>query len=587
MMNEVEKIVTHHQSDANRLMDMLIDIQDKFGYISDEVDVLQTLTFYHFFTRTPKGKFTIYLNNSVTSYMNGYEKVAEAFEQSAGCKFGKKTKDNLIGLYNTSCIGMCDQEPAAIINNKVFPNLTPEKAKTIIANIKAGKPLEEISTDKLGDGNNSNPLVQATVNNNIRKKGIILDDSYILGSGLKNTISMEDLEVINEIENSNLRGRGGAGFPTGLKWKFCAKSPEGERYIFCNADEGEPGTFKDRVILTEKPEVLFEGMAIAGYALKAKIGILYLRYEYKYLKKYLENVLKQMRQKKLLGKDILDKKGFDFDIRIQLGAGAYVCGEETALLESAEGNRGEPRFKPPFPAIKGYKEKSTAINNVETLCAVTRILEKGNYWFKKSGTEQSTGTKLLSVSGDCEKPGVYEVDWGTTIDEMLDMVGAEEPQAVQVGGPSGNCIACDDFSRKICYSDLATGGAMIVIGKKRDLLKDVILNYMEFFTEESCGSCVPCRNLTSIYHDTLQKVIDGKAQQKDLDNMLHWEKVMKMNRCGLGQTACNPIVTTLKNFPEIYKEKIQEDSDYIPTFDIQAAIKDYCDTTGRKPIIEE
>ena len=600
MREVINNIISLYKSDKTRLMDMLLDIQEKFNYIPDnaidtlvekldlpKVHILETISFYHFLTLKNTGKYTIYLNDSVSAYMSGRKEVAGAFEKEIGIKFNSVTNDGLIGLFDTSCIGMSDQEPAALINNKVFTNLTIAKVKEIVKNIKDGKDINSLMKANLGDGKNSSKLIQSMVNNNIRVIKSILSDEYIPGSALMKIIEQERDEVINEIENSELRGRGGAGFPTDLKWKFTAKTPEGKRYIFCNADEGEPGTFKDRVILTERPGLMFEGMATCGYAINSDEGVLYLRHEYKYLKKYLENVLNKMHKRNLLGKDILGQKGFNFDIRIQLGGGAYVCGEETALLESTEGNRGEPRYKPPFPAVKGYLDKPTVINNVETLCSVVKILNKGNYWFKKMGTEESRGTKLLSISGDCEKPGVYEIEWGITINEMLHMAGAEDVQAVQVSGPSGNCISPSQFNNQIRYSDLGTGGSMVIIGKHRDLLKDVVMNYTNFFIGESCGSCVPCRNLIVIYRNTLQKVIDGKGVQADLDNMLEWKKVMKMNRCGLGQTSSNPIVTTLKNFPELYENKIIEDSDLIPTFDISKAIQEYCEATGRKPIIEE
>ena len=347
-----------------------------------------------------------------------------------------------------------------------------------------------------------------------------------------------------------------------MKWDFCRKSGGEEVYLVCNADEGEPGTFKERVILTTLPKLLFEGMAIAGYALNAKQGIVYLRYEYQYLKDNLESVLQEMRDQNLLGKDITGKAGFDFDIRIQLGAGAYVCGEESGLIESMEGKRGEPRNRPPFPVEKGYLEKPTVVNNVETLCCVTKVMVNGADWFKAMGTKESAGTKLLSISGDCEKPGVYEVDWGMTINEMLELVGASSVQAVQVGGPSGTCIDPSQFSRKIAFEDLATGGSMIVIGKERDLLNDFVLNFMNFFIEESCGSCGPCRSLTVTLRNKLLRILDGNGTQNDIDELYTWSRCGKAaNRCGLGQTSANPILTTIENFRGLYEDLVKTDQE--------------------------
>jgi len=324
MREEINNIISLYKSDKTCLMDMLLDIQEKFNYIPDnaidtlvekldlpKVHILETISFYHFLTLKNTGKYTIYLNDSVSAYMSGRKEVAGAFEKEIGIKFNSVTNDGLIGLFDTSCIGMSDQEPAALINNKVFTNLTIAKVKEIVKNIKDGKDINSLMKANLGDGKNSSKLIQSMVNNNIRVIKSILSDEYIPGSALMKIIEQERDEVINEIENSELRGRGGAGFPTDLKWKFTAKTPEGKRYIFCNADEGEPGTFKDRVILTERPELMFEGMATCGYAINSDEGVLYLRHEYKYLKKYLENVLNKMHKRNLLGKDILGQKEFN------------------------------------------------------------------------------------------------------------------------------------------------------------------------------------------------------------------------------------------------------------------------------------
>jgi [NiFe] hydrogenase diaphorase moiety large subunit len=600
-MNEViKKITEKYDQDPTRLIDILIDVQDDIGHIPNdsipeiadvlglsEVDVEQTLSFYHFFHQTPKGKYSIYLNDSAVAMMNGRTKVAEAFEKSFGVKFNGVTQDEKVGLFNTSCIGMNDQEPAAIINNVVFTNLTPFRAREIARNIKDGKPVEDMIWEGFGDGRNNTELLKTMVNNNIRKKGPILDKDYTPGNAITKVINESPVDLIEKIKDSNIRGRGGAGFPTGLKWQFCRQAEGTPKYIFCNADEGEPGTFKDRVILTERPRLLFEGMTLAAYAVGASQGILYLRYEYKYLQQYLENIIEEFREKNFLGKNIQGKEGFDFDIRIQFGAGAYVCGEESALIESAEGKRGEPRDRPPFPVEKGYLEKPTIVNNVETLCAAVKVVNRGADYWKSFGTNESTGTKLLSVSGDCRFPGVYEVQWGFTVSDILDMVGAEDPQAVQVGGPSGALIAPNEFDRLVCYSDLSTGGSLIILGKQRDLIRDIVLNFTDFFIEESCGSCVPCRSMTIMLKQKVEKILAGKGVSKDLDDIVDWSKKMKANRCGLGHTAANPILTSLQNFRYLYEGMINKVKDYESSFDLAEAIKDSTEATGRKVKIEE
>jgi len=582
-------IIKKYNADPTRLMDILLEVQASQGCVSDAAikeiskstglpiaDVNQTVTFYQFFSKKPRGKFTIYLNNSVVSTFKGFDEVKDTFEKATGIKFGNVTKDGQIGLFLTADIGMNDQEPAAIINNQVFTNLTPEKARAIIAGIYEGKTIDQLKGTKYGDGKNSHPLLKSMVQNNIMKKGEVVFSDYAPGETIKKIANMSSTDVINIVKSSGLRGRGGAGFPTGMKWEFCRKNQAEKHYLLCNADEGEPGTFKDRVILTEIPMLVFEGMTAAGYAIGADLGILYLRNEYLYMKDYLNSVLDDMRSKGLLGISIAGRKGFNYDIRIQFGAGAYVCGEESALIESAEGKRGEPRDRPPFPVENGYLGMPTSVNNVETLATAAKIIVKGAEWFSAMGTKDSKGTKVLCVSGDCANPGLYEVVFGTKISDVLKMAGAEDIQAVQVGGPSGTCIALESFDRTIAFEDMATGGALIIIGKDRALLKEVVLNYLDFFIEESCGSCVPCRAMTVNYKKTLEKLLHGYATKADIDAMLSWESMMKKNRCGLGQTAMNPVVTTIKNFRNLYNGLIKITDDSIkPSFDEKAATKDY------------
>jgi len=599
MKNIAQKVIEKYRHDKTRLMDILIAIQSDAGYISpevvtqianeldmSEVDVEQTISFYHFFSMKPTGKYNIYLNNSAVANMMGRSEVAAAFIKETGIQFGEVTPDGLIGLYETSCIGMNDQEPAAIINNQIFTKLTSFRVKEIIRDIKDGKKVEDMYSASFGDGANRDNLVKSVVSNNIRKIGPVLDPNYKIGDAIKKIIQITPEEVITEIKHSNIRGRGGAGFPTGLKWEFCRNAKNDKKYIFCNADEGEPGTFKDRVILTELPRLLLEGMVIAGYAVGANEGILYIRYEYKYLEEYLEKILEGARKKNYIGKDIMGKKGFNFDIRIQFGAGAYVCGEESALIESAEGKRGEPRDRPPFPVEKGYLEMPTVVNNVETLCATVKVILNGGDWYRSFGTSESTGTKLLSISGDCRNPGVYEVAWGFSVNDILEMVGhSGKVQAVQVGGPSGTLIGPDEFNRTLGYEDLATGGSLIIFNEQRDLLADVVLNFMDFFVEESCGSCSTCRILPNVLKKKLEKILNARGVEQDIIDMENWGKFLKASRCGLGQTAANPILSAIKNFRPLFESKIQTRKEYDSGFDLSSAVKEACEVTGRVPNI--
>ena len=598
-MNEyVRKLITQHGSDKSRLMDILLEIQDRVHHIPDEavqilaneldlsvVDVEQTISFYHFFSQQPVGEVAIYLNNSPVSFMYGRDEVAEAFEEEVGIPFNHVTDDGLIGLWDTADIGMNDQEPAAIINGTVFTELTPNKVRKIIRGIKGGKEVEAIAND-VADEIFARHNLRTMVKDNVFTKGNVIYCGYQPGKALDKALAMTPDEIVDAIKHSNLRGRGGAGFPTGLKWEFCRREGGEEVYLICNADEGEPGTFKDRVILTDLPEQLFESMVIAAYALNARQGVLYLRYEYRYLAEYLEDVLERMRESNLLGKNIAGKENFDVDIRIQLGAGSYVCGAESALIESMEGKRGEPRNRPPFPVQRGYRDKPTVVNNVETLVKVVPIILNGPTWFKEIGTIESTGTKLLSVPGDCSRPGVYELEWGTSINELLEMVGAKDVQAVIVGGPSGVCIDPTRFGRNIAFEDLATGGSMIVVGNHRDLLREFVLPFTDFFIEESCGSCSLCRSLTVILRDKLVKILDGHGTQQDIDELYSWAQIGKpANRCGLGQTAANPIITTIENFRDLYVDLVKTDEDYSSTFNMEVAVAESCEVVGRIPNI--
>jgi len=583
-------------NDRGRLMDIVRGVQEKFGRVSGKamdliaaqigahrVEVESVVTFYAFLSEQPKGKFVIRVSNCVPCMMSGAERVAKGFEEALGISMGQRTPDGRISLEWTSCIGMCDQGPAALVNEQVMTYLGPDRARGIVEALKAhDAPASMSLVHKLGDGNNAGDLIRSAVHNNVRKEGPVIFAPATVGAALGKALSMTPQEVIREVKTARLRGRGGAGFPTGMKWDFTRAAEGKDKVVVCNADEGEPGTFKDRVILTERAELLFEGMTIAGYAIGASAGILYLRGEYAYLLAHLESVLAGRRKAGLLGAGVGGKKGFDFDIRIQMGAGAYICGEETALINSCEGKRGDPKTRPPFPAQKGYMGKPTSVNNVETFCCVARIVENGSGWFAEIGSHGSPGTKLLSVSGDCAKPGVYEVPFGIKLTEVLSMVGAAETIAVQVGGPSGQMVGPKDFGRTICYDDLATGGSVIVFGKGRDLLK-VASEFMEFFVEESCGYCTPCRVGNVLLKERLGKILTGLGGPGDMAYLEQLGQTVKTaSRCGLGQTSANPVLSTLKNFPELYQALVKPETDgFQRSFDLASAVSQAEAIAGR------
>ena len=594
----IRQICATFHNDKARMMDIVQAVQARFGCVSSaaldliakavgtaRVEIESTVSFYTFLTDQPKGKIVIRLCSDVIDEMFGMGPVAKAFEDALGIKVGQTTPDGAISLEWTACIGMCDQAPAAIINDTVVTYLSTDKAREIVAELrKSGDPRKLVH--RLGDGHNAHPLVRSMVHNSIRRKGPVVFADLPPGSSLRKALAMSPVEVIRDVKTSRLRGRGGAGFPAGMKWEFTRQS-EGERKIvICNADEGEPGTFKDRVILTEYADLLFEGMAIAGYAIGAKEGILYLRGEYAYLRPLLDHILQVRRDAGLLGREVCGKRGFDFDVRIQLGAGAYVCGEETSLISSCEGLRGDPKNRPPFPAQKGYLGCPTSVNNVETYCCVARILDRGPGWFAEIGSKGSPGTKLFSVSGDCASPGVYEYPFGVKLIDLLRDVGAEDAAAVQVGGPSGHLVGPADYNRSLEYDDLATGGSIVIFSKDRDVVH-VVRKFLEFFAEESCGYCTPCRVGNVLMLHKIEDLLHGRGAASDLDYLEQLAKTVKVtSRCGLGQTSPNPVLSLLKNFRPALEALVKPQADeFLPTFDIRAALDSTEDLIGRKSVV--
>jgi [NiFe] hydrogenase diaphorase moiety large subunit len=591
----VHEICRAHGGDRTRLMDIVRTMQQKFGCVSGpamellanelsihRVEVESLVSFYSFLSTRPKGQVVIRLCNDVIDQMAGADEVARTFEEELGIKFGQTTPDGKISLEYTACIGMCDQVPAALVNDVVVTELSTDAARRIVRELrKHGDPTRLVT--RHGDGCNGHELVRAMVLNNIRQGGPIIFTPTNRGEALRKALAITPAEVIRAVKTARLRGRGGAGFPTGMKWEFTRAAAGEKRCVLCNADEGEPGTFKDRVLLTEMPDRVFAGMTIAGYAIGADEGILYLRGEYAYLRAYLEQILAQRRADNLLGNNILGKRAFNFDIRIQMGAGAYVCGEETALISSCEGLRGDPKNRPPFPAQQGYLGRPTVVNNVETLCCVTKILEEGPATFAEFGSQGSTGTKLLSISGDCRSRGVFEVPFGITLNEVLKLAGGEDAIAVQVGGASGQMVAREEFKRTICYDDLATGGSLMVFGPERNVL-EIADKFMAFFVEESCGYCTPCRVGNVLLKDRLERIMAGHGEPADLEYLQELGTTVKtMSRCGLGQTSANPILTTLKNFRATYNALVKKRGDGLqPAFDLAAAVADAEKIIGRK-----
>ncbi len=564
--------------DRSQTLDKLWSFQNANGYLSDEfvkncaselgisqIELEGVISFYHFFHRQSPGEFTIYINNSIVSENNGYQRIRDAFERETGASVGSVDSSGKFGLYSTACIGLSDQEPSALINFHPFTNLTTLKVKRIISELKKGKPVEEICD-----------TVQEYIRFIPSADKCIFLRTYSLGKTVLKLQNLGQKAIIEEVKKSQLRGMGGAYFPTALKLEACRNEVATKKYVVCNADEGEPGTFKDRVLLHKYPGLLIEGMIAAGYAIGASEGVIYLRAEYKWLEKQLQDCLQDFVKRGFLGKNAAGIAGFDFEIRVQLGAGAYVCGEETALLNSMEGKRGEPRTKQFYPTQKGFNNLPTLVNNVETFCAVSRIIELGSSHVLSSGTDSSPGTKLISVSGDCHLPGIYEIEWGTTIADILEMCKADDAYYVQVSGPSGQCISQKEFQREISMDDLKCGGSFMIFNSQRDILK-ILRNFTNFFKHESCGVCTPCRAGNFIIERKLEKISNGLAYDSDYEDIKKWTAIMHAtSRCGLGQAATSTLSMALDKFPDFFNKKVDREGEGLnKKFNMEKALEPY------------
>lgn len=378
----------------------------------------------------------------------------------------------------------------------------------------------------------------------VKRADYIFKENMDCPALLKDVMNRDKDEFIMEVLDSGLKGRGGAGFLTGLKWKFAKEAKGDVKYVICNADEGEPGTFKDREILEKAPEKVFYGMALCGYIIGAKEGYIYLRAEYKFLNNILLPVIEEVNQ-------MVKKLGIDFTLGIRYGSGAYVCGEETALIESMEGKRGEPRNKPPFPVTNGYLDRPTVVNNVETFVNILIIAEIGYENFKKLGTNDSRGSKLFSVSGDCSKEGVFELELGMTLQAFVDEFGDGDTKAVQVGGASGFCVPRKNFATTIIgFEGIPTGGSMKVFNSSRSMY-NILENYLLFFEEESCGQCTPCRVGTQQLLKGIRSVKRKERPKSYLDELLKLAETMRLaSKCGLGQSVGNAFKSIVENFRE-------------------------------------
>ena len=510
---------------------------------------------------------------------SGSARIVTAFEK----ELATAGLDKEVKVIKTGCFGLCALGPIVVVYpegafySQVKPEDIPEIVEEhllkgrIVKRLLYSETVQEDTIKSLGETDFYKKQLRVALKNcgvidpeNINEY-IAYDGYMALGKVLT---EMTPEEVVQCILDSGLRGRGGGGFPTGRKWAFAAAQPKGVKYVCCNADEGDPGAFMDRSVLEGDPHVVLEAMAIAGYAIGAQQGYIYVRAEYPIAVKRLQVAIGQARELGLLGKNILGT-GFDFDIDIRLGAGAFVCGEETALMTSIEGHRGEPRPRPPFPAVKGLFGKPTILNNVETYANVPQIILKGADWFASMGTEKSKGTKVFALGGKIHNTGLVEVPMGTTLREIVEEIGGGIPngkkfKAAQTGGPSGGCIPAQYLDIPVDYDNLIEIGSMmgsggLIVMDEDTCMVDIAKFFLEFTVDESCGKCTPCRIGTKRLYELLDKITKGKATMDDLDKLETLCYHIKENAlCGLGQTAPNPVLSTLKYFRDEYIAHIQE-----------------------------
>ena len=508
----------------------------------------------------------------------GADKLVEEFAahlESAGMK-------DTVQVVKTGCLGFCEQGPIVKIlpQGTFYVQVKPEDVKEIVAeHLVKGRVVQRLCYDpeqakKLVAEANI-PFYQKQYRIVLRNCGVIdpekIDD-YIARDGYKAIekvlFEMTPEQVVDEMLKSGLRGRGGAGFPTGMKWKFAQQQPKGQKYMVCNADEGDPGAYMDRSTLEGDPHSVLEAMIIAGYAIGASKGFIYIRAEYPLAIHRLQVAIKQATELGLLGKDILGS-GFDFEIELRFGAGAFVCGEETALLQSIEGLRGMPRPRPPFPAVKGLWGRPTVINNVETLANIPVIINKGADWFNKIGTATTKGTKVFALTGKVNNSGLIEVPMGTTLREIIFDIGGgirggHKFKAAQTGGPSGGIIPPQFLDTPIDYESLAKIGSIrgsggLIVMDETDCVVDIAKFYLDFTVDESCGKCAPCRIGGRKLLNYLKKISEGRGTEQDIADMRQiCDAMNKASLCGLGQTASNPVRSTLQYFMDEYMEHIRD-----------------------------
>lgn len=581
----VEAAVQRHGARREQLVQILADVQARTRWLPPAVlesvgravglsaaIVRGVASFYRFFHLQPVGRLHLLWSDNVTDRHLGSRERAAQVAAAFGLHGRCPGAGGLLSQDFTSCTGLCDQGPAVLVNqDRVVTRLDAARTEALIDLIRQGIEPEHW------------PAEWGRVDDPVHRADLVLGGETLRGQALRRVQALGADAALDELQASGLRGRAGAGFPTAQKWRRCRAAPVSQgaaRVVVCNADEGEPGTFKDRALLRRQADTMVEGMTLGAWLVGARHGFVYLRGEYRFLREDLERVLAGRRAMGLLGRAVCGEAGFDFDVEIHLGAGAYVCGEESALIESLEGKRGTPRIRPPFPVEHGYLGLPTIVNNVETFCAVARIAERGAAAWTAVGTPESSGTKVHSVSGDCDRPGLYELPFGVSVRELLALAGARDVQAVQVGGPAGVCLAPPEFDRRLAFEDVPTTGAFTVFDRSRDMF-EVARGYSQFFAHESCGFCTPCRVGTELVRRRFDKLADGYGSGFDEAELHELEALLRgTTHCGLGATATNPLRDTLARFRPAYERRLQQPR-FVPAFDLDAELAPARRVTGR------
>jgi NADH-quinone oxidoreductase subunit F len=578
-----ERLQNAYPVKRSALIPMLMYAQDEFGYISDEViaeiaarlelrtvQVEETLEYYSMLHRKPMGKYHVQVCTNVACMLRGGNELLDRAKKRLEIGHKEVTKDGIFSLEEVECIGACTGAPAMQINYDFYENLTPATFDRLIQELDFGRraePVTVISGALHAREGGEIPVISKRwgIENSTKIDVFLQNGGYqALDKALK---QMTPESIIDEMKKSNLRGRGGAGFPTGMKWSFVPKDSPKAKYVICNADESEPGTCKDRPLMEMDPHQLIEGMVIAGRAIGSHQGFIYIRGEYRYVLDIVQGAITEAYERGYLGKNILGS-GFDYDLLIHTGAGAYECGEESALMESLEGKRGYPRIKPPFPAVVGLYGCPTIINNVETLSAVPTIILGGGEAYANLGTPKNGGTRLLCVAGHVNKPGIYEIPLGMNMKEFIygmagGITGGKKLKAVIPGGSSCPLLTADEIDLPMDYDSVAKAGSMLgsggmVVMDEGTCMVDMARRIMHFYAHESCGWCIPCREGTTWLRKMLERLHAGYGREQDIDMLSELSKnILGRSFCPLGDAAAMPTISIVQKWRNEFEDHLR------------------------------